>query len=312
MYKLIREQQTRFGKASLYKHHSGLQLFNIDNDSQLNAFNIAFKTPDLTSMGSPHCLEHLTLCGSKKYPVRDPFMKMLSRSFSNYMNALTGDDLTMYPFSTTVEKDYFNLMNVYLDSVFNPILKPTNFLQECWRLGTNGTNMEFKGVVYNEMKGVMSDVNSLYYYEHQKALYSGSIYSNNSGGDPKHITNLTLQDLKRFHDENYSPSNACVYTYGNIGLKSIMSTLDKYIDNHGKTMKGNIGDLVVKGGWIEPKSVIVAGPLDPNEDLENQNRTSVSFLLKNTNDPIISNTMRVVSDLLIDKAHQLNMIVNMI
>ena len=303
MYKLLREQQTKYGKATLFRHKSGLQFFNLENDSQLNSFNIAFKTPDTSSKGSPHCLEHLTLCGSLKYPVRDPFMKMLSRSFSNYMNALTGDDLTMYPFSTTVHKDYYNLMNVYLDSVFNPILKKSNFLQECWRLGTNSAGtLEFKGVVYNEMKGVMSDVNSLYYYQHQKSLYKDSIYSNNSGGDPKNITDLTLQDLEIFHREHYKGSNACVYSFGNIGAENVMKVLDQYLAKFGENQDENgiDGGLICKNKWKEPKSVTISGPLDLNEDPNQQHRTSISYLLNNTNDPIVSNTFRVLSDLLID------------
>ena len=302
MFKLIKEQQTRFGKASLYKHSSGLQLFNVDNDSSLKCFNIAFKTPDLTSKGSPHCLEHLALCGSQKYPVRDPFMKMLARSFSNYMNALTGDDLTMYPFSTTVEKDYFNLMDVYLDSVFNPLLKHSNFLQECWRLGIGANEkLEFKGVVYNEMKGVMSDVNSLYYYEHQKYFYGGSIYSNNSGGDPKYITELTLKDLKQFHSEKYNPTNACVYTFGNVCLQKGMEVLNRYLEGHRNAGHGlKEGNLAVKKYWTQPKSVTVKGPVDSSGDIGRQFRTSISYLLSNTADPIVSSTMRIVSNLLLD------------
>lgn len=183
--------------------------------------SLAFKTDIKSSMGIAHILEHTTLCGSKLYPTRDPFFKMLNRSYSNFMNALTGDDLTMYPFSTVLKKDYFNLMGVYIDACLNPLLNYLDFKQEGWRLEHENiknpeSKMIFKGVVYNEMKGALGDTGSLFCTRNQELLFKDSVYGYVSGGDPNDITNLTHKQLVNFHAEKYHPSNGIIYTFGKL------------------------------------------------------------------------------------------------
>lgn len=213
----------RIGLVQKFNHPTGLEWIHINNPNKNNVFNLSFRTDIKSSMGIAHILEHTTLCGSDNYPTRDPFFKMLNRSYSNFMNALTGDDITMYPFSTVLKKDYFNLMNVYLDAALNPLLNKQDFEQEGWRLEYNDINdnksdIVFKGVVYNEMKGALGDPSSLFYARNQQLLYEDSVYGFISGGDPKDITNLTHLDLLRFHKEKYHPSNAIIYTYGILKL----------------------------------------------------------------------------------------------
>lgn len=138
---------------------TGAEHLHISRDDSNNVFSVSFRTTPTDSTGVAHILEHLALCGSNKFPVRDPFMKMLTRSLSTFMNAFTGPDYTMYPFSTQNSKDYYNLLAIYLDAVFHPRLRELDFLQEGWRLehaevGDQQSPLVFKGVVFNEMKGV--------------------------------------------------------------------------------------------------------------------------------------------------------------
>lgn len=188
-----------------------------------NLFGIAFRTPPADSTGIAHILEHTVLCGSKKFPVRDPFFSMIKRSLSTFMNALTADDWTMYPFSTRNRKDFYNLLDVYLDAVFFPNLREQDFRQEGHRLEFEtpddpSSPLAIKGVVYNEMKGAMSDPRSIMGHAMAKALFPTSTYGYNSGGEPSEIPNLTWQMLRDFHSRYYHPGNARMFTYGNMPL----------------------------------------------------------------------------------------------
>lgn len=188
---------------------------------------ILFRTIPSDSTGAPHCLEHIVLCGSDKYPVRDPFMKMLTRSLNSYMNAWTGSDFTMYPFSTQNHKDFSNLLNVYMDSVFFPLITEHDFRQEAWRLEYTGNKLEYKGVVYNEMKGVMSDPNNYLIYKLNEHTLQGTSYAYNSGGDPEHIPNMTHAQLVEFHKKFYHPSNATFLFYGDMDIQQTMNQLEE-------------------------------------------------------------------------------------
>ena len=195
--------------------------YHIDCPDKNNAFAFNFTTLPDDDTGKPHILEHITLCGSEKYPVRDPFFNMLKRSLSTFMNAWTGPDFTSYPFSTTNETDFYNLLSVYAESTMKPNLNKNDFLQEGWRLEFEDPNdpttpLQYKGVVYNEMKGVYENPKNIFVELMQKALLAGTPYENNSGGDPVAIPKLTYQQLKDFHAKNYHPSNASIFTYGDL------------------------------------------------------------------------------------------------
>lgn len=158
-----------FNMTALIFEHSGtgMQYIHIERNDSNNVFSVNFRTTPFDSTGLPHILEHNVLCGSKQYPVRDPFFKMLNRSLATFMNAMTGPDYTLYPFSSTNEKDYRNLQSIYLDACFRPNLKYLDFLQEGWRLEhkeLENKNSEyiFKGVVYNEMKGAFSENSAIF------------------------------------------------------------------------------------------------------------------------------------------------------
>lgn len=154
--------------AMIFEHEkTGLQYVHIDRNDSNNVFSINFRTTPFNSSGLPHILEHSVLCGSQKFPVRDPFFKMLNRSLATFMNAMTGPDYTLYPFSSTNEKDYRNLQDIYMDACFRPNLKYLDFLQEGWRLehkelDNKNSDYIFKGVVYNEMKGAFSENGAIF------------------------------------------------------------------------------------------------------------------------------------------------------
>ncbi len=204
---------------------------HIANKDKENTFGVFFRTVPEDSTGVAHILEHTVLCGSKKFKVRDPFFSMIKRSLSTFMNAFTASDWTMYPFSTQNEKDYYNLMDVYLDAAFFPDIDELSFKQEGHRLefetGDDGkTSLTYKGVVYNEMKGAMSSPSQVLSRALLQGLYPDTTYSNNSGGEPSDIPKLTHEQLKAFHAQYYHPSNAFFYTYGNLPLEQTLGVIE--------------------------------------------------------------------------------------
>ncbi|KAI9818079.1 MAG: Mitochondrial presequence protease [Pycnora praestabilis] len=298
--------------SALHFQHdkTGAEYLHVARDDTNNVFSIGFKTNPPDDTGVPHILEHTTLCGSEKYPIRDPFFKMLPRSLSNFMNAFTSSDHTTYPFATTNRQDFNNLMSVYLDATLHPLLTVNDFTQEGWRIGPENPlaavpdkvqneadkKLVFKGVVYNEMKGQMSDASYLYYIRFQDQIFPSI---NNSGGDPQKMTDLTHEQLKRFHAEHYHPSNAKVLTYGDMPLidhlKEVGTRLDGFerIDGD-KDIKQPIS---LDDG---PVYVTVKGPIDPLVDKDMQFKTSTSWLMGDTSNIIEGLSLRIMTSLLMD------------
>ncbi len=199
-----------------------------------NAFNMVFPTIPQDSTGVAHILEHLVLCGSERFPVRDPFFSMLPRSLYTFMNAMTSSAWTTYPFSTRNAQDFYNLLDVYLDACFFPLLGEQSFKQEAHRfefqeLSDPSTPLEYKGVVFNEMKGAMSSVPSVMYRSLGKAVFPALTYANNSGGDPQEIPDLTWAGLRAFHATHYHPSNAWFYSYGNLPLAETLRRIEETV-----------------------------------------------------------------------------------
>ena len=205
-----------------YEHiKTGAMHYHLDADNDENVFLVALRTVPMDSRGVAHILEHTALCGSENYPVRDPFFMMIRRSLNTFMNAFTSSDWTAYPFASKNKKDFDNLLNVYLDAVFFSRLHELDFLQEGHRVefekpDDSDTDLVFKGVVYNEMKGAMSSPVSQLWQLFTQYLFPTSTYHFNSGGEPEHIPDLSYDDLKSFYEKHYHPSNAIFMTYGNI------------------------------------------------------------------------------------------------
>ncbi|KAI8092588.1 peptidase M16C associated-domain-containing protein [Halteromyces radiatus] len=290
--------------AILLEHQqTGAQHLHIDRNDANNVFAVGFHTPVKNSTGVAHVLEHTTLCGSHRYPVRDPFFKMLNRSLATYMNALTGSDYTVYPFATTNAVDYKNLEGVYMDAVFHPLLSELDYKQEGWRLEHDdltdlSSPINFKGVVYNEMKGRISDPGYLFYKQSQQSMYPGTTYENASGGDPTFITDLTYQDLLDFHKTHYHPSNAKFYTYGNFSLEDHLATIRTKLNGFGKSEIPFVNKIPDR--WAKPRKVVSNCALDPMVPVDRQTRLSYSFLTNDIHDSFETFSMRVLSTLLLE------------
>jgi Zn-dependent M16 (insulinase) family peptidase len=239
-----------------------------------------------------------------RYPIRDPFFKMLPRSLSNFMNAWTFPDHTGYPFATTNAQDFKNLMSVYLDATLHPLLKENDFTQEGWRIGPenplaadtddpDAKRLVFKGVVYNEMKGQMSDASYLFYTRFQDQLFPAI---NNSGGDPQKITDLTWEQLRKFHADHYHPSNAKILTYGDMPLTEHLKEVDMRLAGFDRIT----ADQEVKSPITldAPKDIVVSGPLDPLVPADKQYKTSVTWLMGDTADSVENFALGVLSSLL--------------
>jgi presequence protease len=207
---------------------------HLSNDDTNNCFSVAFLTTPKDSTGVAHILEHTALCGSKRYPVRDPFFSMIRRSLNTFMNAFTSSDWTMYPFSSQDRTDFYNLLGIYLDAAFFPELKEINFSQEGHRLELKDSSdldspLEYKGIVYNEMKGAMSTPDRRLLYELAKETFPTITYHHNSGGDPIAIPDLTYQQFVDFHSTHYHPSNAYFYTYGTLPLDEHLNQINELV-----------------------------------------------------------------------------------
>jgi Zn-dependent M16 (insulinase) family peptidase len=236
---------------------------------------------------------------------------MLPRTLSNFMNAFTASDHTFYPFATTNSQDFKNLMSVYLDATLRPLLKESDFTQEGWRIGPENpqalssapadakpedANLVFKGVVYNEMKGQMSDAGYLFYIRFQDHIFPDI---NNSGGDPQKITDLTYDQLKKFHAEHYHPSNAKVFTYGDMPLADHLREIDAQLGAFEKIERDvqNHQPIDLSDG---PREVMLTGPIDPLVDPTKQFKSSVSWVFGDTSDIVESFSLALISALLTD------------
>ncbi|ORY02652.1 hypothetical protein K493DRAFT_405243 [Basidiobolus meristosporus CBS 931.73] len=286
------------------KHEkTGAEYLHLARDDSNNVFSVGFSTAPSDNTGITHILEHTTLCGSEKFPVRDPFFKMLNRSMSTFMNAWTASDYTQYPFATQNPADYANLRDVYMDAVFAPKLRKLDFLQEGWRienedLSNASSPLIFKGVVYNEMKGSLSDSGTLFYHRSQQNMFPGTTYGYVSGGDPQYITDLTHEDLVHFHHTHYHPTNAKFFSYGNFPLKNQLESVDEKISKFEPIKIQDPNKIVTP--FTSPKKVVANGPFDSLGNPEKQTKMSVSYLTNDSTDVFESFSMNILSGLLLD------------
>ncbi len=261
---------------------TGARHIHIGNDDRENTFSVAFKTVPTDSTGVAHILEHTVLCGSRKFPVRDPFFSMLKRSLNTFMNAFTASDWTMYPFCTQNKKDFYNLLDVYLDASFYPNIDRLSFRQEGHRLEIEGIpekewQLVYKGVVYNEMKGAMSSPDQVMVRSMLNAMYPDTTYRHNSGGDPAVIPTLTHAQLKRFHQQHYHPSNSFFYTYGNLPLEEHLRIIhDKVLKHHDRIDPNTT--VLPQPRWKGPRRAGYWYPLDSGTDASKKSQVCVTWL----------------------------------
>ncbi|KAJ2554566.1 Mitochondrial presequence protease [Coemansia sp. RSA 1933] len=283
---------------------TGAEWLHIDRDDRNNVFSVGFGTSVSDSTGVPHILEHTTLCGSERYPVRDPFFKMLNRSMSTFMNAWTAHDYTQYPFATMNATDYANLQAVYLDAVFRPSLREVDFRQEGWRLERSdptdsASSWQLKGVVYNEMKGAFSDAGSLFATRAEQQMFPGTTYQYISGGDPAAIPDLTHEQLVNFHRTRYHPSNARFYSYGCFPLAPQLERVSHAIASYARLTPPTVPMDVQPFG---ERSVTEFGPVESVGTADKQTKFSVSYLTNDVRNVYETFSMGVFSSLLLSGA----------
>lgn len=257
---------------------SGARLLYLACDDENKAFAIGFKTPPADSTGVFHILEHSVLCGSAKFPVKEPFVDLIKSSMQTFLNAMTYPDKTIYPVATTNEQDLYNLMNVYLDAVFNPAIytKPTIFEQEGWHYeldlpeGAEGEGdgnsaslregtLRYNGVVFNEMKGALSDPMSVLDDAVNAALYPDTAYAHESGGDPRAIPALTYEQFLNTHARHYNPSNSYITLYGDLDVDRALAFLDECYLSQPSAASRHMDAAVAAG---EDPSALAPNPLD--------------------------------------------------
>jgi presequence protease len=248
-FALEREQQISelAATARIYRHaKTGGRLLSLISPDENKVFGVAFRTPPTDSTGLPHILEHSVLCGSRKYPVKEPFVELIKGSLNTFLNALTFPDKTCYPVASANLQDFYNLVDVYLDAVFFPRLTPNTLKQEGWHYDAERIEdpLTFKGVVFNEMKGVYSSPDSLLAEYSQRSLYPDTCYGLDSGGDPERIPDLTFSQFMDFHKRLYHPSNAYAFFSGDDDPEKRLVMLDEYFSQFDAPAEGEPASAV--------------------------------------------------------------------
>jgi len=246
---------------------SGARLIHVQRQDPNNLFCIGFRTPVYDDTGVAHILEHSVLSGSKNFPVRDPFQFLLKTSLQTFLNAMTYPDKTIYPVSSQVPKDYYNLMRVYCDAVFFPLLTEATFYQEGWHYSCQSQDkpIGISGIVYNEMKGVFSDFSSHVGRKVINSLFPDTTYAFESGGDPASIIDLTYEQFLNFHKTLYHPSNARFILYGDQDIETTLQLLhQEYL--HSFTKQNIKSSIIAQPQWKQPQTVNLQAPGSKQDD----------------------------------------------
>ena len=289
-YELIEKHQIEEldSVAYLLKHKkSGARIALLSNDDENKVFNIGFRTPPQDSTGLPHILEHSVLCGSEKFPVKDPFVELVKGSLNTFLNAMTYSDKTVYPVASCNDADFQNLMDVYLDAVFHPNIykKEEIFRQEGWHYELEDLDGEltYNGVVYNEMKGAFSSPEDVLDREIMAALFPDTPYGNESGGNPDVIPELTWEQFLDFHKKYYHPSNSYIYLYGNMDMAEKLQWLDKeYLSAYDAIEIDSV--LPVQKAFEETREMILEYPISEAEEENDNTFLSYNKVIRNSLD----------------------------
>ena len=288
------------GYGYLYQHRiSGMQVYHIANDDKENFFSFIFKTPPHDDCGAPHIIEHSILAGSKKFPVKDPFMSLLKGSAQTFMNAMTYPDYTVYPAASPVQKDFKNLFTVYADAVFNPLLREKTFWQEGIRLAVGeDDSLHFDGVVFNEMLGELSDHDSIVSRQSIRSLYPDTPYYFESGGDPQSIVNLTYSKFVSFYSTYYHPSNTKLFFYGNLDPREYLEYLDsQYLADVSRKCESGPSELA--SPWKNEREVVAYAPSLESNTSEDNASVTISWATTAVEDPVEVVTLTLLTDILL-------------
>ncbi|MBT8148326.1 MAG: insulinase family protein, partial [Gammaproteobacteria bacterium] len=293
-----------------YQHqHTGAQHIHLAADNNENVFLVALRTVPTDSTGVAHILEHTSLCGSEKYPVRDPFFMMIRRSLNTFMNAFTSSDWTAYPFASQSRKDFDNLLQVYLDAVFFARLDPLDFAQEGHRVefenpADSSSPLVYKGVVFNEMKGAMSSISSQLWQAVGEALFPDTTYRFNSGGDPAVIPDLSYAQLIAFYKKHYHPDNAVFMTYGNIAASEHQQKIEQLALSRFKHQNKTIA-VELQSPLPQPRRDTKPYPLAEDEAAESNCHRVMAWVLDDIRDPMSVMSAHLLSSILLEDSASL-------
>ncbi len=288
------------GKGITASHEkTGCEIFHVFCDDKDNLFSFAFKTIPRDNTGVAHILEHTVLCGSRQYPVKDPFLILLKGSMNTFLNAITFPDKTVYPASSTVEKDLFNLMKVYGDAVFFPLLKKEMFSQEGHRIEIDDDgNPHMVGIVFNEMQGNYANHDSIASDWAYRSLFPDTLYRYDSGGEPSSISSLTYDDFLEFHRNYYHPSNTKIFLYGNIPTEDYLAFLqDEFLKGFDARPLHN--EIPLQTRWSSPKELEVTYPVDPESELKGKASITVNWLLPPVTETLTALSLELITEILL-------------
>jgi len=266
---------------------TGCRVYKIISDDKENLFSFTFRTPPSDNTGVAHIIEHTVLCGSRHFPVKDPFLSLAKGSMNTFLNAMTFPDKTMYPAGSAVEQDYFNLMQVYGDAVFFPLLKEHMFRQEGHRLEIDDDGKLYRtGIVFNEMKGSYSSVESIAAEWSGRSLFPDNTYGYDSGGDPKEIDRLTYDQFVNFHDTYYHPSNCWISLYGNSDLEKNLLFLEEHFLSKFNEPRLIDSEVRPQKSWTEPVYIEKYWPSAPDDaDLSRKTTHTLNWRLAPVTEP---------------------------
>lgn len=275
-YEILEEKELSDIHSTGYRlrhKKSGARITVISNDDENKVFYIGFRTPPQNSTGVPHIMEHSVLCGSEKYPLKDPFVELVKGSLNTFLNAMTYPDKTLYPVASCNDTDFDNLMDVYMDAVLHPNIYKYReiFEQEGWHyeLEEADAPLTVNGVVYNEMKGAFSSPDDMLGDEIVGALFPDTVYAHNAGGDPKHIPELSYEEYLEFHRKYYHPSNSYIYLYGDMDIAKKLQWLDEqYLSRY--ESRETDSAIPLQKPFAQMKEVIREYPVATGETEENQ------------------------------------------
>lgn len=282
---------------------TGARIFLISNDDVNKVFSIGFRTPPSDNTGVPHILEHSVLCGSEKFPAKDPFVELVKGSLNTFLNAMTYPDKTVYPVASCNDKDFQNLMDVYMDAVLHPNIYQEEkiFMQEGWHyeLESEESPVIYNGVVYNEMKGAFSSPESVLDRYTQKVLFPDTCYGYESGGDPKYIPDLTYEDFLNFHSTYYHPSNSYIYLYGDMDMAEKLEWLDEhYLKDYDK--KEVDSKIRMQEPFAERREGEITYSITEEESEDEASYLSISSVVGTDLDPELYVAFQILEYTLID------------
>lgn len=299
-YELLQSERIEDVRSDGYllRHKkSGARILILQNDDENKVFNIAFRTLPKDSTGVAHIMEHSVLCGSRLFPAKDPFVELVKGSLNTFLNAMTYPDKTMYPVASCNDKDFCNLMHVYLDAVFYPNIykKEEIFLQEGWsyQLESAEDEIVYNGVVYNEMKGAFSSPEDVLDREIMNSLFPDTTYGVESGGDPAYIPDLNYDEFLAFHQKYYHPSNSYIYFYGDIDIEERLNWLDEAYLSHYDVQEID-SEIELQQAFTETQEVFRKYPVSESDDLEENTYLSWNAVIGTSLDVELSNAFAVL------------------